>query len=73
MLACHGMPVPQAARQQSGLICVEALMRPTWLIEAGVYGDEALPLLDEIRRQGLTPSRRGTLGEVVKNSLAKGL
>lgn len=28
-------------------------MRPTWLIEAGVYGDEAIPLLDAIRRQGL--------------------
>jgi hypothetical protein len=27
---------------------------PTWLIEAGVYGDEAHPLLDEIRRQGMT-------------------
>jgi hypothetical protein len=29
-------------------------MLPTWLIEAGVYGDEALPLLQEIRRQGMT-------------------
>lgn len=29
-------------------------MHPTWLIEAGVYGDEALPLLDEVRRQGMT-------------------
>lgn len=28
-------------------------MRPTWLIEAGVYGTEATPLLEEIRRQGL--------------------
>jgi hypothetical protein len=28
-------------------------MRATWLIEAGVYGDEALPLLQEIRRQGM--------------------
>jgi hypothetical protein len=28
-------------------------MRPTWLIEAGVYGDEATPLLEEIRRQGM--------------------
>ncbi len=28
-------------------------MRPTWLIEAGVYGDEAGPLLAEIRRQGM--------------------
>lgn len=28
-------------------------MFPTWLIEAGVYGDEALPLLDEVRRQGM--------------------
>src|SRR5215471_1306231 len=29
-------------------------MLPTWLIEADVYGDEALPLLDEVRRQGMT-------------------
>jgi hypothetical protein len=29
-------------------------MHPTWLIEAGVYGDEILPLLDEIHRQGMT-------------------
>jgi hypothetical protein len=29
-------------------------MRPTWLIEAGVYGAEADPLLAEIRRQGMT-------------------
>jgi hypothetical protein len=28
-------------------------MRPVWLIEAGVYGDEADPLLAEIRRQGM--------------------
>jgi len=28
-------------------------MRPTWLIEAGVYGNEVTPLLDEIRRQGM--------------------
>ena len=28
-------------------------MRPVWLIEAGVYGDEAVPLLEEIRRQGM--------------------
>lgn len=28
-------------------------MLPMWLIEAGVYGDEALPLLDEVRRQGM--------------------
>lgn len=28
-------------------------MRPTWLIEAGVYGDEITPLLAEIRRQGM--------------------
>jgi ATP-grasp domain, R2K clade family 3 len=28
-------------------------MRPTWLIEAGVYRDEAVPLLEEIRRQGM--------------------
>ena len=28
-------------------------MRPAWLIEAGVYGDEAGPLLAEIRRQGM--------------------
>src|SRR5687768_5843751 len=29
-------------------------MRLTWLIEAGVYGDEAAPLVAEIRRQGMT-------------------
>ncbi|MCE9546149.1 MAG: ATP-grasp domain-containing protein [Planctomycetia bacterium] len=28
-------------------------MRPMWLIEAGVYDDEATPLLAEIRRQGM--------------------
>jgi hypothetical protein len=28
-------------------------MRPTWLIESGVYGDEITPLLAEIRRQGM--------------------
>lgn len=28
-------------------------MRPAWLIEAGVYGAEADPLLAEIRRQGM--------------------
>jgi hypothetical protein len=28
-------------------------MRPIWLIEAGVYGAEAEPLLAEIRRQGM--------------------
>jgi hypothetical protein len=28
-------------------------MRPVWLIEADVYGDEAGPLLAEIRRQGM--------------------
>lgn len=26
-------------------------MRPTWLIESGVYGDEVTPLLEEVRRQ----------------------
>lgn len=28
-------------------------MRPTWLIEADVYDDEATPLLEEIQRQGM--------------------
>ncbi|HEX4614254.1 MAG TPA: hypothetical protein VH092_39165 [Urbifossiella sp.] len=28
-------------------------MRPVWLIESDVYGDDAAPLLAEIRRQGL--------------------
>jgi hypothetical protein len=28
-------------------------MRPVWLIEAGVYGAEADPLLAEVRRQGM--------------------
>jgi len=29
-------------------------MRPVWLIEAGVYGAEAEPLIAEIRRQGMS-------------------
>jgi hypothetical protein len=28
-------------------------MRPVWLIETGVYGDEAIPLMVEIRKQGM--------------------
>jgi hypothetical protein len=41
-------------------------MKPVWLIEAGVYGTEADPLLTEIRRQGM-------LAEVVPfNALQKG-
>jgi hypothetical protein len=41
-------------------------MRPVWLIESGVYGDEAAPLLAEIRRQGM-------VGEFVPHqSLRKG-
>jgi hypothetical protein len=28
-------------------------MKPVWLIEADIYGDEAIPLRGEIRRQGL--------------------
>lgn len=32
-------------------------MRPIWLIEAGIYGVEVEPLLEEIRRQGMTASR----------------
>jgi hypothetical protein len=28
-------------------------MLPVWLIEAGVYSNEAEPLLAEIRRQGM--------------------
>jgi hypothetical protein len=39
-------------------------MRPVWLIEAGVYGAEADPLLAEIRRQGMT-------GEVVPHQALK--
>jgi hypothetical protein len=30
------------------------MTRPIWLIEAGVYGSEAEPLITEIRRQGMT-------------------
>jgi hypothetical protein len=29
-------------------------MQPVWLIEASVYGDEVIPLQEEIRRQGMT-------------------
>src|SRR5437868_1271607 len=32
------------------------MMHPTWLIEAGVYREEADLLLAEIRRQGMTGS-----------------
>ena len=39
-------------------------MRPMWLIEAGVYGDEAAPLLREIQRQGM-------VGEVVPHQALK--
>jgi hypothetical protein len=39
-------------------------MRPTWLIEAGVYGDEATPLLTEIHRQGM-------VGEIVSHQMLK--
>jgi hypothetical protein len=39
-------------------------MRPTWLIEAGVYRVEASPLLEEIRRQGM-------LAEVVPHQSLK--
>lgn len=28
-------------------------MRPAWLIEAGIYGGEATPLVQEVRRQGM--------------------
>ncbi len=41
-------------------------MRPTWLIEAGVYGGEITPLLAEIRRQGMP------LGVVPYQSLTRG-
>lgn len=41
-------------------------MRPTWLIEDGVYGDEATPLLEEIRRQGMAA------GVVPHQALRKG-
>ncbi len=34
---------------------LEESMRPTWLVEAGVYGTEADPLLGEVRRQGIAP------------------
>jgi hypothetical protein len=48
-------------------------MRPAWLIEAGVYGDEATPLLREVRRQGMVaevgPNRvwqqNGTTGRLL--------
>src|SRR5262245_34673233 len=34
-------------------VTVERDMRPMWLIEAGVYGREADPLLSEIQQQGM--------------------
>jgi hypothetical protein len=42
-------------------------MRPTWLIEAGVYGDEVRPLLAEIRRQGM-PAELVPHGAIRKGS-----
>jgi hypothetical protein len=52
-------------------------MRLTWLIEAGVYGDEATPLLEEIRHQGMACEvvphqalRKGTALVVGGRSLA---
>jgi hypothetical protein len=54
-------------------------MRPTWLIEGGVYGAEADPLLEEIRRQGMVaevvPHRaltKGPLPVVAGRPLAPG-
>lgn len=42
-------------------------MRPVWLIESGVYGDEATPMLREIRNQGM-------IGDFVPHqSLRKGV
>jgi hypothetical protein len=32
-------------------------MRPTWLIEAGVYGDEALPLLAKLSKAHVAGGR----------------
>lgn len=54
-------------------------MCPTWLIEAGVYGDEATPLLEEIHRQGLAGDfiphqalKKGSIPVVGGRSLAPG-
>jgi hypothetical protein len=41
-------------------------MRPVWLVEAGVYGAEAAPLLAEIRREGMA------VGVVPAQALKKG-
>lgn len=54
-------------------------MRSVWLIEGGVYSDEAEPLLAEIRRQGMTAEvvphqalRKGAELTVTGRSLAEG-
>jgi hypothetical protein len=47
------MPIRQAWLLSMVLHEEEFPVRPTWLIEAGVYGDEASLLLAEIRRQGM--------------------
>jgi hypothetical protein len=54
-------------------------MRPVWLVEAGVYGAEAEPLLAVIRRQGMTAAvvpdqamRRGSDLLIGGSSLADG-
>jgi hypothetical protein len=54
-------------------------MTPIWLIEAGVYGEEAEPLLAEVRRQGMAAAvaphqalTRGPLPTVGDRALADG-
>jgi hypothetical protein len=53
------------------------MMRPVWLIEAGVYGNEVEPLLSEIRRQGMAAEvvphqslRKGTVPAVRGEALS---
>jgi hypothetical protein len=41
------------------------MIRPTWLIESGVYGSEIEPLAAEVRRQGME-CRSVTYREIVK-------
>jgi hypothetical protein len=60
-LLADGPVIPRRATVAPGFVDVwnaqaiktEARMRPTWLLEANVYGDEVTSLLDEIRRQGM--------------------
>lgn len=49
-------PLSESALPGAQVPLPEALMHPIWLVEAGVYREEADLLLAEVRRQGMTAS-----------------